>query len=573
MGHYEQTIPVAIVGGGPVGLMLALLLDLQGVASVVFNTEDFSRLQPKGNTHSSRTMEHYRRVGIAEQVRRAGLPADHPTDVAYFNRLKGWELARTRMPSSETYRKIVANTDTIDQIPEPIHRANQMYVEQILYGAAQTRPRIALRFGHTVTGFKDEGDRVISRAERCTDGRAEFWQSQFMVGCDGGQSFIRRTLNVHYAGSGSIGEQFLGGRMISTHVRIPDLHQSVIRDRRAWQYSLINPEMRLLLISLDGESEFLAMSKMAETGPLPHEAELAQEIRSGIGIPLPLVMLGSSSWNAGMALVAEHFSIGRVLLAGDAAHMFTPTGGFGMNTGIDDVANLAWKLAAVLQGWGGLGLIASYELERKPIARRNTVAARELAKKTGQVRTGSMLEEDTPAGKNARHELGEHLCTFSDQFASIGVQLGTRYDDSPIIVRDGAPPSDDFWTYCPTSAPGGRAPHFWLGSGRALGDSVFDRLGTGFTLLKLHTHARGAETLVSAARVRGIPLVVIEVQDPTVRDLYGCDLALVRPDQHIAWRGNTLSSNPDHILSRVTGSDGRGGIVWGSKTHRCENVR
>ena len=254
-----------------------------------------------------------------------------------------------------------------------------------------------------------------------------------------------------------------------------------------------------------------------------------------------------------MALVAEGFWDRRVLLAGDAVHLFTPTGGFGMNTGIDDVDNLAWKLAAMVQGWGGGRLLRSYEIERMPIALRNTEAARRLTANIGETDIDSAIEQDSPGGASARRAAGAMLAQFSEQFGSIGVQLGARYDGSPIIADGGAPPADSLTAYTPTSVPGGRSPHLWIGEGRGRGSSLYDRLGRGFTLLRLGPRPPAASAIVDAAADLYMPLEVLDVADADARDLYDCDLALIRPDRYVAWRGNRPIADPQALLSQVSG--------------------
>ena len=193
-------IPIAIVGGGPVGLMLALALDLHGVRSVLFNTEETTRWHPKGSSQGARTMEHYRRLGIAGHVRALGLPADHPTDVIYFTRFGGWELARLPMPSAAEKLQAIAAAPKTDQVPEPLHRANQMYVEKFLLEHVRTRPNIVVRFGWRVEDFADDGDGVTLNAVCERDGKRETWRSAYLAGCDGGQGMVRRALGIHYSG-------------------------------------------------------------------------------------------------------------------------------------------------------------------------------------------------------------------------------------------------------------------------------------------------------------------------------------------------------------------------------------
>jgi 2-polyprenyl-6-methoxyphenol hydroxylase-like FAD-dependent oxidoreductase len=543
----QHTVPVAIVGGGPVGMMLALFLDRHGVRSVVFNSEPDVRFHPKGSTHNARTMEHYRRLGLAETVRTLGLPPDHPTDVAYFTRFNGFELARLRMPSATEKRAAVAASPKTGQIPEPIHRANQMYVERALFATVRARPGIALRYGWTVDRFAEEKGGVSLHA---TNGAGEeSWRAAYLVGCDGGRSFVRRTLGISYGGEEGLKTAFFGGRMVSVHLRAPTLYPDFLKDRRAFQYWVVNPELRTALVALDGRDEFLMWSRASDENV---EADVRRLMRGCCGADIPLEILAFTPWTSGVALVAEKFGAGRVLMAGDAVHLFTPTGGFGMNTGVDDAANLAWKLAAMGLGWGGARLLESYESERRPIAIRNTNAARAFARNVGDVPVPPEMEDDSPAGQGARATVGAFLATFGEEFASIGVQLGARYDDSPIVCADGAPPQDNLTAYVPSGVPGGRAPHVWLRDGREAGDSLFDRFGIGFTLLRLGPRAPDGAPLLEAASARGVPLTVLNVPDREARDLYACDLCLIRPDQHVAWRGDAVQE-ADRILDRVIG--------------------
>ena len=556
--------------------MLALFLDRHGVKSVVFNTDESARWHPKGSTQNSRTMEHYRRLGLAATVRHLGLPQDFPTDVYYLTRLNGHELARVYMPSEHEKVRLAAAAPQTAQNFEPIHRANQMYVEKALLEHATTRPNITLRFGWQVGRFTEDAGGVSLEAHRVRPradgdpakasgeyndrdlvqtGESESWRAQYLVGCDGGPSHVRRTLGIRYLGHDGLQQAFVGGRMVSTYLRAPTLHSGPLAKRPGWQYWVVNPKVRTAYVALNGKDEFIFWTKLANETDRPDDAVIAAAITETVGEDVPFTMLAHRTWTAGVALWAERLWSGnRVFLAGDAIHLFTPTGGFGMNTGIDGVANLSWKLAACLQGWGGPSLLGSYEAERKPIAERNTQASRALAKNVGAVTAPEGMEDDTPEGAAARRESGLYLATFGEEFASIGVQLGVRYDGSPIIVPDGTPPADSFTDYVPSSVPGGRAPHFWFDPpGLPARRSLYDRFGIGFTLLRIGAQAPEAGPLVAAATARGVPLEVVDVPDPLARELYGCDLALVRPDQHVAWRGARLPQDCAALLARVTG--------------------
>jgi 2-polyprenyl-6-methoxyphenol hydroxylase-like FAD-dependent oxidoreductase len=481
------------------------------------------------------------------------MPADHPTDVVYFTRFNAWELARIRMPSEVENRRAVGASAATDQVLEPLLRANQMYVETFLLEHARTRPNITLRFGWQVGAYKADAQGVSAEALSLENGERESWRGQYLIGCDGARSFVRRMLGASYRGFEALQQVYMGGRMVASHVRLPTLQRDFIRGRRGWQYWSMTAERQMMLGALNGDDEFILFSQLEKPHQAPEDAEIARIITRSVGTDLPLEIIGHRTWTGGLALVSERFGDGRVWLAGDSAHLFTPSGGFGLNTGIDDVANLSWKLAAMLQGWGGPSLIASYEIERKPIAARNTAAARDLALRMPTIPLVPEMEEASPVGEAARRKAGAHLASFVESYASIGVQLGVRYDGSPIVIGDESPPADDYVRYTPSGVPGGRAPHAWLDQGRGRGSSLYDRLGRGFTLLRLGRAAVDSSGLEAAARTCGVPLSVLDISDDAVRDLYGRDLALVRPDQHLAWRGNAVPDDTAGLWHRIVG--------------------
>jgi 2-polyprenyl-6-methoxyphenol hydroxylase-like FAD-dependent oxidoreductase len=527
--------------------MLALFLDRHGIGSVVFDAEHGPCELPRGNTHNARTMEHYRRLGLAGRVRRLGLPPEHITDIVYFTRYNGYELSRLPLPAEEDKQRAMARAERTDQVPEPVHRANQMYVERLLYEQARTRPNIVLRFGCRVTGFDQDPAGVTVRTAADAD-----WRAGFLVGCDGGQSLVRRSIGVHYQGPDSVDRGALGRRATAAYLRLPTLFADLPARRRGWSYWAMNAELAMNLISLNGTDEFFLLTSSVDPDTATAD-ELTNLVHRGAGARVPVQVMGHRAWKPGAALVAERFAAGRVFLAGDSAHLFTPTGGFGMNTGVDDVANLSWKLAATLQGWGGPGLLGTYETERMPIALRNTAAARTLNLGLADIERPAELEADTPAGQEARRLTGARLAAYGESTNSIGVQLGARYDDSPIVQRDAEPPPDDWHSFTASGVPGGRAPHLWLDDWHGAHSSLFDHLGIGLTVLRLGPSAPPTDGLEAAARARRVPLTVLNVADPAGRDLYQRDLVLIRPDRHVAWRANALPADVDGLLNTVTG--------------------
>jgi 2-polyprenyl-6-methoxyphenol hydroxylase-like FAD-dependent oxidoreductase len=538
--------PVVIIGAGPVGMVLALDLAERGVQSVLVEQAESTLWYPKGNTHNARTMEHYRRLGLADAVRATGLPVDHPTDVAYFTRLNAHELQRLSMPSTAEKLAAIGEHGVTDQVPEPLHRANQMYVERMLVDRVRKNEAITCLFSTECTGFTADDDGVEIRVAHTSGGEDRRLTGRYLVGCDGPRSLVRRTLGISYQGEDAREQGFMSGLTHSTHVRIPDLHKRII-DKPAWQYWVLRPGGVSNFVNLDAGEEFLYHAMQGEASD---DDAVRRLVIDCIGEPVEVEILGARDWIAGRALVAERFGEGRVFLCGDAVHLFTPTGGFGMNTGIDDAANLAWKLTAAVQGWAGPELLASYEQERRPVAVRNTRAALGLAKSIRDIPLGPVLEADTVEGRDARSIAAEVLAGFTHEFASMGIQLGARYDGSPVVAADGTTPPADLPTrYLPTACPGGRAPHVWLSEGR----SLFDALGPGFTLLRLGPGAPTAGNLAAAAAERGVPLTVLDVPLAEARELYERDLVLVRPDQHVAWRGNELR-DAGALLGLVTGT-------------------
>jgi hypothetical protein len=273
-------------------------------------------------------------------------------------------------------------------------------------------------------------------------------------------------------------------------------------------------------------------------------------IRGLVGTEIEAEVLGTDPWTARM-LLADRYRNGRAFLVGDAAHLNPPWGGHGFNTGIGDSVNIGWKLAAVIDGWGGDGLLASYEAERRPIAERTIREA--VANMSVLAPELGNPELDAPGlvGEQARHAAAQVIRATKDrEFHSLGLVLGYQYDASPVIVDDGTPVLPEGQAYVPTARPGARLPHLWLPDGA----SLYDRLGNGFSLLRLRDDADVAPFIASAA-ARRVPLTVVELRGQALERLYEASLLLVRPDQHVAWRGVSIDRpGADAIIDRVRGA-------------------
>jgi 2-polyprenyl-6-methoxyphenol hydroxylase-like FAD-dependent oxidoreductase len=541
--------PVLISGGGPVGLVLAIELAWRGVRSVLVNTEPTTAVHPQGNTHNARTMEHYRRLGIADRVRAVGLPQDLTTDVIYLTRFTGHEFARIPMPSSSEKKRRIAERDMSFLTPEPIHRSSQFYVEPELFAHAQTLDEIDLRFGWELIEFDQQDDGVLSTIRNAETGETETIASRWLAGCDGAQGYTRRALEIPYRGEGGDEVAFFIGRMLSVYIDAPDIYD-VMKVDRVWQYWTVNGDGRMCIVTLDAKGKFVVLTRYPESGE-PDEADIIHDIRNAMGAEIDIEIISVREWTAGNALVADRYGDGRVMLAGDSVHLFTPTGGFGMNTGVEDAVNLGWKFAAVHHGFAPEALLSTYETERRPIGIRNTQSSRKLASDVATIEVPEALEQDTDEGARARAVLGRHLSGFTEEFASLGIQLGARYDASPLIVADGTnPPPDSAVDYVPTACPGGRAPHVWLDDGA----SIHDRFGKWFTLLKFGTADTDTASFEAAASAQNVPLDIVDIPEPAARDLYQCRFALIRPDHHVAWRGDALPADAAALIRQVSGN-------------------
>ncbi|WP_236796268.1 FAD-dependent monooxygenase [Amycolatopsis sp. GM8] len=525
-------VGVLIVGAGPAGLTLAIDLARRGVPSRVIEATEERGRNPRCNTTSARSMEIFRRLGLAGDIRRAGLPEDYPTSIQYRTTLRGEEIFRLDQPSTSD---VLAGVDRESwPTPEPQHRVSQLYTEPILEQHANRLPEVTLERGTSLIELRQFDDHVEAIVEK--DGVRRTLHCAYVVGCDGAHSTVRRQLGIRYEGVDAI-QQF-----VSTFVRSAELGRLAARDR-AWTYWTYGKRIASL-IAIDGDSLWLNHVAF----PPDHDTEEEdpeQLLRDAVGGPVEHEVLGVVRWT-GRRLVAQRYGEGRVFLAGDAAHIWIPVGGFGMNAGIQDAATLGWMLAAVHRGWASPDLLAAYELERKPVGDQFAGAVGAKARTSFQD-VSPDIHLPGPDGERARAELAERLAiTEPHRYSPDGFSFGYHYAGSPLVVGGEDQDAITMGGFQERAQPGFRLPHVWLDDGRAL----FDALGPEFTLVRTDPGAEVA-SWVAAAGELGIPLTVVDLPG-SCDGRYPAPLLLVRPDQHVAWMGGA-DARPDELLQTVTG--------------------
>ena len=541
---------VLIIGGGPCGLMLANELGRRNISVLLIDEKPSTAFNPQANATQARTMEHFRRLGFADEVRALGLPADYPTDIAYFTRYAGYELARFSLPSSGAAKSQIQTLTGSWSAAELPHRVSQKWVEKVLCEHALACDSNTICFNHRLLGFEQQPDGITAVIEDIENGMTFNTGADYLVGADGARSVVRQSLGIHYLGEGGAVREFMGGRMHAMYIRVPDFY-TVSGHAPAWMNVTFNRDRRAFMAAVDGKSEFAFHTQLRadEDEATLSDADATDMFQAAMGAQVDVDILSRGTWRAGFTLVAERMQSGRIFLGGDAAHLFTPTGGLGYNTAIEDAVNLGWKLAAVVRGAAPRSLLATYELERRPAAVRNTNYARQFADSLGANIAAAELEDDSAAGAEARARAGEYFNRHArKEFNIPGITFGCRYDDSPIIVADGDPPPDRANVYVPTSCPGGRAPHLWLGEDH----SLYDEFSFEWTLLLLGTKPASAAGVETAFAEAGLKLKIVDITDKEARDIYETDLALIRPDQVVAFRGQDIS-DPRALTARVSG--------------------
>ena len=525
---------VLIVGAGPVGLVLAIDLGLKGVRCTLIERKDAPQFLPKMERCNARTMEIFRRMGIVHKVRAAGLRSDVPMDVYIVTALNRPPLLRHAYPSvDEARRAIDACTD--GGLPlEPYQLISQYTLEPLLKSIAESLPTVTVRYGCEFLSFEQNLEEVKAKLKE-KDKTVEI-HSKYLVGCDGGSSAVRQQLGIALRGEGDL-LRFRQALYYCEELfdRLPiEGGPGGGRGPGRGRHYHVADEAASFLIMQDSTRHWTLHARVAQ------DADMAPQFEKTVGVPVKYEMLHVGEWKHNL-LLADRYGKDRVFLAGDAVHLVIPTGGLGMNSGVGDAVDLAWKLAGTLQGWGGPELLASYEVERRQVGDRNVGASRYAS--TGRRKWRSLwrdLDKLVAVAEVEQRKSNE----------MIGAELGYRYVGSPVIWEEPGGPEHLFREYQPTTWPGARLPHAWLKGHIA----VQDRIGMGYTLLKLGKSKEDLSKLGKAFKSLGAPFEVLEIPDESARDLYGCDLILLRPDLHVAWRGQRAPVQPRALAALVTGN-------------------
>jgi 2-polyprenyl-6-methoxyphenol hydroxylase-like FAD-dependent oxidoreductase len=529
--------PVLIVGGGPVGMCLALELSWRGISSVLVERTDGRILHPKTAGITHRTMEFCRRWGIEDKVRGCGFPVDWHLNMVFATGMSGHLLARTCYPS-------LAEERPPPQSPQTKWRAPQLFFDPLLAEEVRSRDLVTFRRRCELVSFEQDASSVHALISDLERGEQFQVHAKYLVACDGALSEVRSALGIPMEGNPVLDYS------MAIFIRARELVRRHDKGE-AERYIFLGPEGTWGNLTVVDGSELWRLTVLGSR----HKIDLAAFdaefwVRRCMGSDsIPFEIIDVLPWRRSQ-LVAQRFSAGRVFLAGDAAHTMSPTGGFGYNTGVCDVVDLGWKIEAVLRGWGGAALLGSYEQERKPIAIRNVAAAAQNYHALVSAKDCQHILEDTALGAAERSRTGAHIeAATRNEWENLGIVLGFRYEGSPICVPDGTPePADDVRNYVQTSRPGHRAPHAWLAPNR----STLDLFGRGFVLLSF-PGAPDPAPFVAAAQARAIPLTVVAIEDEAAARLYERKLVLVRPDGHSAWRGDAVPENIGAVMDRVRG--------------------
>ncbi|WP_300587330.1 FAD-dependent oxidoreductase [Marivita sp.] len=544
----SQKTRILVVGAGPVGLTLSMELAVRGIDVLVVETRARNEAPSiKCNHVSARSMEIFRALGLAGAVRKLGLPEDYQHSISYRTTTVGQELTKIHIPCRRDRFTDKTGPDGNWPTPEPPHRVNQIFLEPALFAHAEAMDRITILSRCEMVDFTQHSDGVTAEIRDHESGEILRVDAAFMVGCDGAKSKVRKAIGAKFEGDAVV------QRVQSTLIRAPHLI-AAMREEPAWAMFSLNPRRQGNVYAIDGRKLWLVHNYLRleeEDFDTPDRDGCIRDIL-GVGKDFAYETVSREDW-FGRRLVANKFREGRVFICGDAAHIWVPYAGYGMNAGIADASNLAWLLAAHLQGWAPYSILSAHEAERHPITEQVGRFAMKHAIAMASQRSSvpENIEEASAEGEEARAALGRQAYDLNvQQYACSGLNFGYYYDKSPIIAYDGGvAPEYSMGRYTPSTVPGARLPHVFLEHGR----SLYDLLGHGFTLFRLNPHLE-VDALTHAAGERTVPLAVHDLPQDIAGSVYEHALVIARSDAHVVWRGNKVPDDPLALIDMLRGA-------------------
>jgi 2-polyprenyl-6-methoxyphenol hydroxylase-like FAD-dependent oxidoreductase len=538
---------VLVIGAGPVGLTAAMDLAWRGIDVTVVELRH--RGEPpnvKCNHVAARSMEIFRRLGVANALRNTGLPEDYANDISYRTTTLGTELTRIRIPCRRDRFTDRSGPDGDWPTPEPPHRINQIFLEPVLFAHAEAMPGITILNRCALEIFAQDETGVTATVRNLDTSTETTIRAAYLIGADGARSLVRRGIGASFQGDPVV------QRVQSTYIHAPELLR-LIPDRPAWVMFSLNPRRSGNVMAIDGRERWLIHNYLRDDEPDFDSVDRDWAIRTIIGAPpdFRYDIITKEDW-FGRRLVADRFRDRRAFIAGDAAHIWVPYAGYGMNAGIADATNLTWQIAAVLKGWADPALLDAYEAERHPITEQVSVFA--MNHSAAMARTRREVPDDIeapgPEGDAIRARVGQASYDLNvTQYCCAGLNFGSYYDRSPIIARDGeAAPPYSMGSFTPSTVPGCRLPHLWLRDGT----SLYDTLSPDYTLLRFIPSA-DPEPLLREAAGQGLPLALLDVDAPDTTP-YRHALVIARPDQHVAWRGDSPPAATGPLIGRLRGA-------------------
>lgn len=559
---------VLIAGGGPVGLMTALELNKQGVKAILIERNPTTTRHPKMDITNGRSMELFRRWGVHEKLRAVAIPESHGFNIIWLTNLVGHELTRFEYPTVAEYREQAKAANDGTRTLEPAMRVSQVFIEPVLKEHLENEcPNIDVRFGWALKSFVQDEDGVTATIKHYETGETQQIRSLYLAGCEGAGSVTRKSLGIpideidvfgiikragifkvigHGLREATRGLKKPSGKVYMIHFTSPEKD---LFERFGEVWHIQSPDGNVIISQNDKDT--WTMHTALREGEEIDKIDPKKKLFDFVGREFECTINIANAWTPRLCVI-DKFGEGRAWLAGDAVRQVTPAGGYGMNTGVGDALALGWALGAIINGWGSPKLLEAYQAERRPVALRNRQASGEymLVRFKAMMTMRNAMYEESAKGERIRKKIRDTILGLGNlENEAIGIEAGYRYDNSPVICydEDSTPPSFEWDKLKASTYPGLRAPGIWLEDGTP----IHDLFGDQFTLICFEDADTSA--FENAAKQRNVPLKVLNIRDRNAAKIYEKKLILIRPDQHVVWRGDSITADASRIIKKVTG--------------------